>query len=125
MNACQMRIMRDDVEYQCVTEDSKTRVYLSVMRVQDEDKLRKELNERQRERVKKKIIEWLKSTFKEVAIMCFAVLSGVVTYLKLAEKMRIVRGYDAIGGEILFACVVVVLAYYLAHFLLNMKGREV
>ncbi len=125
MDACKVRVMREGVEYQCVTEDSKTRVYLSVVRKADEDKLRKELNARQRYRIKKKIKKWAKVAIKEIAKVMFGAMAGFLVYVKLAEKLRIERGYDAIGGELIFACLVAIAFCYLGDFLLEWKGREV
>lgn len=122
MNACKMRIVREGVEYKCVTEDTKTRVYVSIMRKQDEEKLRKELNARKRRRTKKKIRKFL----KEMALPClinigidisklvFGVGAGLLTYLKLSAKLRVIRGYDALGGELILACMIAAVAYYVA-----------
>lgn len=130
MDACKMRVVRENVEYQCITEDSKTRVYLSIVPTKDEETLRKELNARKRQRTKKKIVRFirneaipvLKIAGIEFLKFVFAVLAGVLVYLKLAERLRIIRGYDAIGGELIFAVIISIVAYYVADFLL--KRRE-
>lgn len=130
MDACKMRVVRENVEYQCITEDSKTRVYLSIVPTKDEETLRKELNARKRQRTKKKIVRFirneaipvLKIAGIEFLKFVFAVLAGVLVYLKLAYRLRIIRGYDAIGGELIFAAIISIVAYYVADFLL--KRRE-
>lgn len=132
MDACKMRVVRENVEYQCITEDSKTRVYLSIVPTKDEETLRKELNARKRQRTKKKIVRFirneaipvLKIAGIEFLKFVFAVLAGVLVYLKLAERLRIIRGYDAIGGELIFAAIISIVAYYVADFLLKRRERE-
>lgn len=127
MSESKMHIMREGMEYQCITEDSKTRVYVSVVRKQNEEELRKELNARKRRRTKKKIIKFLSESVLPRLInvsidftkLLFGVATGLLTYIKLAERMRIVRGYEAIGGEVIFACIIAALAYCIADLILE------
>lgn len=127
MNVREMHVMREGMEYKCITEDSKTRVYLSVMRKQDEEELRKELNARKRRRTKKKlkkffcekVVPWMINVSIDLTKLLFGVATGLLTYLKLAEKLRVVRGYEAIGGELILVCMIAAFAYYVADFILE------
>lgn len=56
MNACKVPDMCKDMEYKYITEDSKTRVYLSVVRKFNEAEYEKYYIRKKKEKVRKRIL---------------------------------------------------------------------
>ncbi len=60
-----------------------------------------------RKRVMKRFLRVVKEKLKWAAIMlaqlAISFASGILFYIAIAEKLREVRGYDAIGGEVFAA----------------------
>lgn len=107
-DALRMREVRQKLECQCVCEDSKTRVYLSLVPSEREKK------RRYREEVRA-FSKALKIFFGPVLGAVIQVLTAVGTSMVvcdlLSAKLSVVRGYDAVGGE-LFLAVAVGLAVF-------------
>ena len=56
MNVCKVPDMCKDMEYKYITEDSKTRVYLSVVREFNEEEYEKYCIRKKKEKVRKRIL---------------------------------------------------------------------
>lgn len=100
MNVCKVPVMCKDMEYKLVTEDSKTRVYLSLVR---------EFNEAEYENIifvkKKKLrrrILFVARTMKYV----LPVLVSAVLYKVLSQRLYLERGSNEIGSEVFLVAVV-------------------
>lgn len=61
MNVCKVPDMCKDMEYKYITEDSKTRVYLSVVREFNEAEYEKYYIRKKKEKVRKRILFYCKS----------------------------------------------------------------
>lgn len=61
MNVCKVPDMYKDMEYKYITEDSKTRVYLSVVREFNEAEYEKYYIRKKKEKVRKRILFYRKS----------------------------------------------------------------
>ena len=87
MNVCKVPDMCKDMEYKYITEDSKTRVYLSVVR---------KFNEAEYEKyyIRKNIARALK--------YALPVLASTILYNMLSNKLYLERGSHEIGSEIVF-----------------------
>lgn len=82
--------MRIDVEPKCAAEDSESRVYLSLVPIEEKSK-RREIWKK----VSGKVIDMARNTIK--LLVSFSLAFGVSIWLmRLAYQQR---GYDAIGGE--------------------------
>lgn len=117
MNVRKVYRLREDVEYQCVCEDSQTRIYLSFVRIPDEAEQRR--NRIRKNRKKRKIIRAVKTFAKETMILLTSLSVGVGVYLALARKLYEIRGYEAMGSEGLFAGLIAVCVYWLFEILLD------
>lgn len=62
MNVCKVPDMCKDMEYKYITEDSKTRVYLSVVREFNEAEYEKYYIRKKKEKVRKRILFIAKDT---------------------------------------------------------------
>ena len=67
MNVCKVPDMCKDMEYKYITEDSKTRVYLSVVREFNEKEYEKYSKKKKRAKIKKRIPE---SYFSGILFFC-------------------------------------------------------
>lgn len=107
-NVLQVREVQKRMECQCICEDSKTRIYLSLVPSEREKK------RRHREEVRM-FTEALRIFFGPVLGMIIQALLAVGTAMLVCEllsaKLSAVRGYDAVGGE-LFVSVAVGLAVF-------------
>lgn len=56
MNVCKVPVMCKDMEYKLVTEDSKTRVYVSLVREFNEKEYEKYYLRKKREKARKRIL---------------------------------------------------------------------
>ena len=104
----QVHEVQQKLECQCICEDSKTRVYLSMVPSERERK------RRHREEVRA-FTEALKIFFGPmltlIVQMLVAVGVAMLTCELLSAKLAVVRGYEAVGGE-LFLAVAVGLAVF-------------
>lgn len=97
MNVCKVPDMCKDMEYKYITEDSKTRVYLSVVREFNEAEYEKYYIHKKKERVRKRIL-FIARTLKYV----LPVLASTILYNMLSNKLYLERGSHEIGSEIVF-----------------------
>lgn len=86
-----------DMEHQCITEDSKVRVYLSEVRSEEKKRTRKTLFD--------KAMIVILELFYSLTITYFAG-SWAIDYAYRE------RGYRAVGGEYLFILMVFVISYW-------------
>lgn len=100
MNERRVYMLSENMERQCVAEDSKTRVYLSLVR--DKNNRSKRAKEIQRRRNKRQIIRLSLIAGAEVlkAFLTLKVMS--FTYWHLQEQLRVWRGANAMGSEVIF-----------------------
>lgn len=96
-NDLQMQKTQKDMEWKCICEDSKTKVYLSVIPP-------KESPEERHMDIVNAVMEALKYFFGPVMERMIQVLLTVgITMLfneLISEQLRALRGYDAVGGEL-------------------------
>lgn len=97
MNVCKVPDMCKDMEYKYITEDSKTRVYLSVVREFNEAEYEKYYIHKKKEKVRKRIL-FIARTLKYV----LPVLASTILYNMLSNKLYLERGSHEIGSEIVF-----------------------
>ncbi|MDD2979578.1 MAG: hypothetical protein PHN80_06345 [Hespellia sp.] len=89
MCECKVHELSEDLEHQCVTEDSKVRLYLSAMR--------SEKKKRRKPTILERAMTVALELFYSMAVSYF-VGQWAITY---AYKER---GYEAIGGEYMLIC---------------------
>lgn len=97
MNVCKVPDMCKDMEYKYITEDSKTRVYLSVVREFNEAEYEKYYRAKKKSKMKKRIILAAK-----VMKYVVPVLVSTVLYNALSQRLYLERGSHEIGSEIVF-----------------------
>lgn len=123
MNVCEVQNVRENMEYQCVAEDSKTRVYLSVVRrIDHEDIERWEAKKKQREKRKRKML--LKKGFLLIARVLqigASLLAGFWVNSKVSIYMQLIRGTEGVGSELLIGGVISVLFYLWLEWVFNGK----
>ena len=95
MNVCKVPDMCKDMEYKYITEDSKTRVYLSVVREFNEAEYEKYYIRKKKEKVRKRIL-FIARTLK----YALPVLASTILYNMLSNKLYLERGSHEIGSEI-------------------------
>lgn len=97
MNVCEVPDVCKNMEYKLVTEDSKTRVYLSLVREFNEAEYEKYYIHKKKEKVRKRIL-FIARTLKYV----LPVLASTILYKMLSNKLYLERGSYEIGSEIVF-----------------------
>ena len=97
MNVCKVPDMYKDMEYKYITEDSKTRVYLSVVREFNEAEYEKYYIRKKKEKVRKRIL-FIARALK----YALPVLASTILYNMLSNKLYLERGSYEIGSEIVF-----------------------
>ena len=96
-NVCKVPDMCKDMEYKYITEDSKTRVYLSVVREFNEAEYEKYYIRKKKEKVRKRIL-FIARALK----YALPVLASTILYNMLSNKLYLERGSYEIGSEIVF-----------------------
>ena len=114
MNACKMPVMCKDMEYKLVTEDSKTRVYVSLVREFNETEYEKYYLRKKREKARKRIL-FVARTMKYV----LPVLASTLLYLLLSSKLFQERGSFEIGSEVILVGIVGAGIYLLMNWLVG------
>lgn len=115
----EMREVRLDVEPKYITEDSKVRLYMSVVYCQREaadQKARGRVSRQRKMHRQKKMRE-----IGRLLALCFAKLMISLSVTAAAgiwaiQKAYEDRGYQAVGGECLFIPLVFVLVYWLLGY---------
>lgn len=110
-DVCEMYELREDMEYQPVCENSKNRVYVSLVRSDAERELR--AKEAQRIRKEKEFVRKVIRVAAEGIKFLASAGSGLGVLHVLSAKMLEVRGYSAVSGEYLFAAVFAVVVWNL------------
>lgn len=87
MNVCKVPDMCKDMEYKYITEDSKTRVYLSVVRKFNEAEYEKYYIRKKKEKVRKRIL-FIARALK----YALPVLASTILYNMLSNKLYLERG---------------------------------
>ena len=82
MNVCKVPDMCKDMEYKYITEDSKTRVYLSVVREFNEAEYEKYYIRKKKEKVRKRIL-FIARALK----YALPVLASTILYNMLSNKL--------------------------------------
>ena len=101
MNVCKVPVMCKDMEYKLVTEDSKTRVYLSLVREFNKAEYEKYYRAKKKAKMKKRIILAAK-----VMKYVVHVLVSKVLYNALSQRLYLERGSNEIGSEVFLVAVV-------------------
>ena len=121
MNVCKVPVMCKDMEYKLVTEDSKTRVYVSLVREFNEKEYEKYYLRKKREKARKRIL-FVARTMK----YALPVLASTLLYHLLSNKLYLERGSHEIGSEVILAGLVGVGVYLLMNWIVggdeNLKG---
>ena len=94
MDAGKMPEMQKGLEHQYITEDSKTRVYLSLVREFNKAEYEKYYRAKKKAKMKKRIILAAK-----VMKYVVPVLVSTVLYNALSQRLYIERGSHEIGSE--------------------------
>ena len=97
MNVCKVPDMCKDMEYKYITEDSKTRVYLSVVREFNEAEYEKYYIRKKKEKVRKRIL-FIARALK----YALPVLASTILYNMLSNKLYLERVFVGIFGIALF-----------------------
>ena len=97
MNVRKVQGVRKNVEHQYITEDSKTRIYLSVVREFNEAEYEKYCIHKKKEKVRKRIL-FIARALK----YALPVLASTILYNMLSNKLYLERGSHEIGSEIVF-----------------------
>ena len=97
MDVRKVQDMRKNVEHQYITEDSKTRIYLSVVREFNEAEYEKYCIHKKKEKVRKRIL-FIARALK----YALPVLASTILYNMLSNKLYLERGSHEIGSEIVF-----------------------
>lgn len=95
MNVCEVPDVCKNMEYKLVTEDSKTRVYLSLVREFNKAEYEKYYRAKKKAKMKKRIILAAK-----VMKYVVPVLVSTVLYNALSQRLYIERGSHEIGSEV-------------------------
>lgn len=120
MNACRIELS-EDMEFQCVAEDSKTKLYLSLVRSPGE-RLRA-AEEKRRRRYRRKLIRQAVLIGAEFLKIGIAAVATCVMYHLLSLHLLEQRGYEAVGSEIIFAGMFYVAVWYLTDAVIG-GGHE-
>ena len=94
MNVCEVPDVCKNMEYKLVTEDSNTRVYLSLVREFNKAEYEKYYRAKKKAKMKKRIILAAK-----VMKYVVPVLVSTVLYNALSQRLYIERGSHEIGAE--------------------------
>ena len=97
MDVRKVQDVRKNVEHQYITEDSKTRIYLSVVREFNEAEYEKYCIRKKKEKVRKRIL-FIARALK----YALPVLASTILYKMLSNKLYLERGSYEIGSEIVF-----------------------
>lgn len=87
MNVCEVPDVCKNMEYKYITEDSKTRVYLSVVREFNEAEYEKYYIRKKKEKVRKRIL-----FIARVLKYALPVLASTILYNMLSNKLYLERG---------------------------------
>lgn len=113
MNASKMSKMQEGLEHQYLCEDSKNRIYLSLVP-----------SKKVREQRAQDMAKALRITFGRGSVVAVQVLTSVgaalLTYSLLAARLEQIRGYQAIGSEGCFAVAVGLLTFRALHKLFSL-----
>ena len=111
MNVCKVPDMCKDMEYKYITEDSKTRVYLSVVREFNEKEYERYSKKKKRAKMKKRI-RFLKRSM--VYIVPTAI--SLIFFGYLSDMLCAIRGSAELGSEWIAIPLMWVWIYALARF---------
>ena len=114
MNVCKVPVMCKDMEYKLVTEDSKTRVYVSLVREFNEKEYEKYYLRKKREKARKRIL-FVARTMK----YALPVLASTLLYHLLSNKLYLERDSHEIGSEVILAGLVGVGVYLLMNWIVG------
>ena len=95
MNVCKVPDVCKDMEYKLVAEDSKTRVYLSLVREFNKAEYEKYYRAKKKAKLRKRLI------FAAKVMKCvIPILVSAVLYNVLSQRLYIERGSHEIGSEV-------------------------
>ena len=114
MNVCEVPVVCKDMEYKLVTEDSKKRVYLSLVREFNEAEYEKYYLCKKKKKMIKRI-RFIARTMKYV----LPVLGSTIFYHLLSKKLYLERGSHEIGSEVVLVGIVAIGIYMLMNWLVG------
>lgn len=112
MNVRKVQGVRKNVEHQYITEDSKTRIYLSVVREFNEKEYEKYSKKKEKSENEKKRIRFLKRSM--VYIVPTAI--SLIFFGYLSDKLCAIRGSAELGSEWIAIPLIWVWIYALIRF---------
>lgn len=121
MSESKMHRLRLNVEPECVAEDSKIRLYLSLVQREDEQRYKRAAQRKWKKILWKKKIRTLMDRAIRWAVRLLISLSAAVAAAAwvLPASYR-ARGYWAIGGE----CFLILAAFYVTYKIAGIYLRE-
>lgn len=121
MNAREVYELREDMEHQCVAEDSKTRIYLSAVRKVDHEDIERWIRKKEVIRKKKR-----KARLRKTVLIAMQMLQITVSlcvgwwvYTKVSMYMALIRGTSEIGSEFLIGGLAAALFYLWLNWLMG------
>lgn len=114
MNGCKVPEVRENMEYQYITEDSKTRVYLSMVREFNEEEYKKYFLRRKKAKMRKRVLFAVRS-----ARYVISVLVSMILYHVLSQKLYLERGSSGIGSEVFLVGLVGAGLYWFLSWLIG------
>lgn len=116
MNARKMPDMQDDMECQCITEDSKTRVYLSVVREFNEEEYEEFYKQKRKENIKK-----IMDIIVVVAKLTIPTLTSIFFYNGITQRMILERGDIELGSELIATLLIWIWMFLVMDFIFERK----
>ena len=110
MNVRKVQGVRKNVEHQYITEDSKTRIYLSVVREFNEAEYEKYYIHKKKEKVRKRIL------FKRSMVYIVPTAISLIFFGYLSDKLCAIRGSAELGSEWIAIPLIWVWIYALIRF---------
>lgn len=121
MSESEMQRMRLNVEPKCITEDSKIRLYLSLVQREDEQRHKRAAQRKWKKiRWKKKIRALMGRVARWALRLVFSLTAAIATAAWVVPASYRARGYWAIGGE----CFLILAAFYVTYKIAGIFLRE-
>ncbi len=102
------------MDYKFIAEDSKTKVYLSLVREFNEAEYEKYYLRKKREKMRKRIF-----MIARIAKYTLPVFVTIILYLTISQRLYLERGSYAIGSEFLFTGIVGIGTYLFLDWLIG------
>ena len=117
MNERRVYMLQEDMERQCVAEDSKTRVYLSLVRAEN-NRLQR-AKEIQRRRNKRQLIRLSLIVGAEIFKAALTLKTMSLTYWHIQTRLSGWRGECAIGSDLIFVGLIGIATWYVRDWIIG------